>query len=328
MRFLFFLLAISTICFAKCANAETSAPHMIVVVGASGQQQFEETFSEAAGQIASVAKASGTAPVVIGPSKLASSANIKSQNNKLVTDKDLLQNAIKNIPQDSLAVWIIMIGHGTMQQNVAKFNLRGRDVSAGELKSWCESVKAPMVFVNASSASAPFINALSGKNRVIVTATKTGNEQNYSRFGKYFAEALGSPTSDLDHDDETSVLEAFLKASSDVKQFYASEGRISTEHALIDDNGDNKGTPAKVFKGTRNESGAAKSKLDGNLAKRMTLSSGQPLVPFTVEQLAQREKIENQLSSLSDLPLDERLAASEALFIELAKLYASTENQE
>ena len=107
------------------------------------------------------------------------------------------------------------------------------------------------MIVNCASASGPFVNRLSGENRIVVTATKSGTEHNYARFGEYFARAIASPDSDLDHDDEVSVHEAFLRASAEVRQFYETEDRILTEHALIDDNGDGKGTPASMFRGMR-----------------------------------------------------------------------------
>ena len=42
-----------------------------------------------------------------------------------------------------------------------------------------------------------------------------------------------------------------IMASRNVEDFYKSEKRLATEHALIDDNGDGKGTPATFFSGVR-----------------------------------------------------------------------------
>ena len=42
--------------------------------------------------------------------------------------------------------------------------------------------------INCASASGPFINRLSGPNRVVIVATKSGFEMNFSRFGEYLAE--------------------------------------------------------------------------------------------------------------------------------------------
>src|SRR4029453_6684986 len=101
------------------------------------------------------------------------------------------------------------------------------------------------------SASGAWLKPMSGKDRIVVTATKSGAEINYSRFGGYFASAIGDPSGDLDKDGQTSVLEAWLSASQGVADFYKSEGRLATEHSLLEDNADGLGTPASWFSGIR-----------------------------------------------------------------------------
>ena len=230
-------------------------------------------------------------------------------------------------------MWLVLIGHGTYARDVAKFNLRGPDVSAKELSEWLESVERPLVVVNCSSASGPFINRLSRTGRVIVTATKSGTEQNYARFGKYFAEAILSPDSDLDHDDAVSVQEAFLRASAGVQEFYDNEVRISTEHALIDDNGDQRGTPAKMFRGVRPIAAAKDGgELDGNLAKRIALAPIGSVLRLSPDQTTRRDALERQLEKLREQKdrLDEEayLATIEPIMIELAKIYRDAESRQ
>ena len=43
-----------------------------------------------------------------------------------------------------------------------------------------------------------------------MTATRSGNEQSFARFGGSLADAIADPASDLDQDGQTSLLEAFL----------------------------------------------------------------------------------------------------------------------
>ena len=81
-----------------------------------------------------------------------------------------------------------------------------------------------------------------------VTATRSGYQHNYARFGKFLAEALSNPKNDLDKDGQISLLESFLSASHRTTEFYKTEGRLATEHALLDDNGDGLGTPATWFR--------------------------------------------------------------------------------
>ena len=106
-------------------------------------------------------------------------------------DRQQLQAAIESSTGSQTSpLWIVFIGHGTFTRGVAKFNLRGPDVTAEELDQWLQPHTRPVVVVNCASASGPFVNRLSGKNRIVVAATKSGTEQNFARFGKYFAQAM------------------------------------------------------------------------------------------------------------------------------------------
>ena len=90
--------------------------------------------------------------------------------------------------------------------------------------------------------SAPFIEALSGPGRVIVTATRNGGEVYATLFGGPFVEAFSLEAADADHDGKVSILEAFDYARKTVAASYQREGLLPTEHALLDDNGDKEGT--------------------------------------------------------------------------------------
>ena len=82
---------------------------------------------------------------------------------------------------------------------------------------------------------------------MVVTATRSGSELNFARFGQYLADAIGDPQADLDKDGQVSLLEAFLMASGRVAEFYRTRIELATEHALIDDNGDRLGTPGRLL---------------------------------------------------------------------------------
>lgn len=332
----FCILALTLTHQAYATETETNkappAPQtdVVIVVGAPGTPEYGKQFSEWAATWLNVSEQAAASTTMIGQTEPDDS-----------NDRDQLQESIKALTVKTAAtqnpLWLVLIGHGTFAQNTPKFNLRGPDVSAIELAEWLQNTKRPIVIVNCASASGPFINQLSGKNRVIVTATKSGTEQNYARFGEFLAKAIASSDSDIDHDDEVSIQEAFLRASAGVQQFYEEAGRISTEHALIDDNGDARGTPATMFRGTRR---IAKAKdgatLDGREASRITLTPTATRLPFTQDELAQRNDLETQLeelrqrhqlekSSLNDPAIDADL---EPLMIQLAKLYQAAEQRQ
>jgi hypothetical protein len=53
---------------------------------------------------------------------------------------------------------------------------------------------------------------------------------------------LTAPEADQDKDGRTSMLEAFAFTCQQVAGSYARDGQLLTEHAVLDDNGDGKGT--------------------------------------------------------------------------------------
>jgi len=227
--------------------------------------------------------------------------------------------------------WLVLIGHGThdptQKTDASKFNLQGPDISAEMLVNAINKASespgnqpvSKWIIVNCSSCSGPFINALSGPNRVIATATKSGSEQNFSRFGDYFSQALSNPQADLDHDKSISLLEAFLIASNETNSFYLSDGRLASEQSLLDDNGDKRGTPAVFFQGVRPVKAPADNlKLDGLLAKRTVLFALPNATQIDPTQQVKIEEIENKIESLREKKRD---LSEEDYYEQLEKLF-------
>lgn len=222
-------------------------------------------------------------------------------------------------------IWILLVGHGTFDGKEAKFNLVGDDVSDKEFQYWLKPHEGPLVFINTSSCSAPFIKALSGPNRVVATATKSGYEQNFCRFGGYMAAALGQAEADLDKDGAVSVLEAFLIASRKVGEYYRENDRLVSENALLDDNGDGRGTPADWFRGVRIEKKAkGNSNADGLLSRLVF-----PVVPAAEKEIPEplrkkraevESKIETMRSLKKTLEADIYYRDLEKLFLDLARV--------
>ena len=222
----------------------------------------------------------------------------------------------------------MLIGHGTFDGKEAKFNLRGPDLSASDLSVWLQPFHRPLAVIDTSSASAPFLTKLSATNRVIITATRSGHEQNFARFGQYFAEALTNPEADLDKDDQVSLLEAFLMASRQATEFYKLDGRLVTEHALLDDNGDGLGTPADWFRGLRAiKKPKENAGVDGLLAQQFHLIHNQTEQQFTAEARVRRDALERAVllhrEKKSQMPEEEYYLELEKLLLGLAHFYES-----
>jgi hypothetical protein len=223
-------------------------------------------------------------------------------------------------------LWVVLIGHGTYDGREAKFNLRGPDLTDLELSQWLAPYKRPVVIINCASASGPFINRLSGSTRVVVTATKSGFEMNFARFGEYLAETIADPHADLDKDGQVSLLEAFLTAGSRVDEYYRTHSQLATEHALLDDNGDKLGTPPNWFHGVRAtqraKDGAA---LDGTRAHQLHLIPSDNERGIPVELRRKRDQLELSIAALRDqkqkLGEEEYYGRLDKLMVELARLY-------
>lgn len=300
---------------AEAVAGAAASPSVLVVVGAEGTPEFGKQFRQWAERWQEAAGRGKARFFAIGLKQTPEA------------DRELLARHLAEEPKAaSEPFWLILIGHGTFDGKTARFNLRGPDVSANELADWLKPFERPLAIINCASSSGPFINELSGPNRVVVAATKSGFERNFARFGDYLSRAVADPSADLDKDEQTSLLEAFLLASAGAEEFYASDARLATEHALLDDNGDQLGTPADWYEGLRAvkraKEGAAP---DGPLAARLQLVSSEREARLTPDARARRDEIERQLAELREqkttLPEDEYYARLELLLVALARLY-------
>jgi len=297
------------------ASPGTNAPALVLVVGAPGAPEHETNMVKQAGLWAALADRAG-----------ATFAQIGSENSGPETTRDRLRQTLAaQAAGNSSGLWLVLIGHGTFDGKEARFNLRGPDLTATELAEWLEPVQRPLVVINTASASAPFLSKLSGTNRVLITATRSGHEQNLTRFGLFLAESFHAGGIDLDQDGQVSLLEAFLTASRRVAEFYKTEGRLATEHALLDDNGDGRGTEADWFRGLR-----AVKKPDGGRAVdgarahqvHLVLSPEEQALPPTLR--ARRDALELEVfrlrESKSEMAESDYLNRLEVLLLDLARL--------
>jgi hypothetical protein len=212
-------------------------------------------------------------------------------------------------------LFVFLIGHGSFDKE-AKFNLVGPDLSATDYnKMFSELPAQRIVIFNMASASGEFIKPLAAKGRVIVTATRNGQENNATRFTEYFLAALKAPDADADQDGRISVLEAFNYANRLTAEFYTRAGRLATEHALLEDNGDGVGH-GKLEGG------------DGLLARATYIDSltvAQAAANASIAKLMRdRTRLEGEIAQLisrkSGMAEADYERELERLFIELAKV--------
>ena len=121
--------------------------------------------------------------------------------------------------------FLFFIGHGSGDDGIYKFNISGPDYTADDYNKLLSTLPAGRtVIVLGTPASGAAIEKFAGKNRVVITATRSGQEGNDTVFYDYFLEALQSPAADEDKDQKISVWEAF-KYAVDVHMEPAREKR-------------------------------------------------------------------------------------------------------
>jgi hypothetical protein len=315
MRILASILLLLLACNARAVEPMADKPTVFVVVGAVGEQEFGKQFHDAAAKWEKVVAQAQAKLVPIGWKS--------AETNDLVRFKAALESEPK---EGAGEVWLVLIGHGTFDTKESKFNLRGPDFSGSELAEWLKPFKRPVAVVNCASASGPFINKLSVPGRVIVTATRSGQEVNFARFGGHFATAIGSLEADLDKDGQTSLLEAYLFAASRVTEFYETEGRLATEHPLLDDNGDGLGTPPDWFRGVRAVKKAKEgASADGLRAHQFVLVRSEQEKKLSPAVRAKRDELELAIGKLRDrkteMPEPEYYKLLEPMLLDLARVY-------
>jgi len=302
---------------ASASHAQTNPTRsLVLVIGASGEPEYGEQFSNWADLWKEAAAKGGLQTYVIGEAKDKPDEDLQR----------LLKILTNEVARAAGELWLVFIGHGTFDGRSAKFNLRGPDISAVDLAAALKPCRRPLVVVQCASASGPFLNALSGPGRVIITATRSGYEVNATRFGGYLASAIADPAADLDKDGQTSLLEAYLAASREVERFYKEQGRLMTEHALLDDNGDGLGTPAEWFRGTRAVKSPSDGKsVDGVRAHQIFLVPGDVERQLPPKVRARRDELEQKLSALrsqkAKLNEDDYYHRLEGILLEMARLY-------
>jgi hypothetical protein len=212
--------------------------------------------------------------------------------------------------------FVLLIGHGTFDGIDAKFNLVGPDLESAEWSALFRPLPGRVVIVNTSSASFPFLERLSAPRRIVITATDSPAQRYDTIFAEYFIRALADPAADLDKNERISIWEAFAAASVSVRRHYQQRGQLSTEHALLDDNGDGVGnevtTPGD----------------DGSLAARTyldeTLPGSLPTDEVLLKLLQRKSTLEAELEDLKIrrqfLTRPEYAKEFERLMIELAQV--------
>ena len=283
----------------------------VIINGAGGEPEYAKQFEQWSRELGSV---------------LSERFGFDSKQIRVLTEKQATAEEVKRtfaslktqLDANNL-LFVFLIGHGSFDGKESKFNLVGPDLAASEYNVLLSALPTRrIVLFNMASASGEFIKSLAAKGRIVVTATRNGQETNATRFTGFLIAALNANDGDTDQDGHTSVLEAFVYATRLTDDFYKRAGRLATEHAMLDDNGDGVGHD-KVEAG------------EGLLARATyldSLSVDEAAASATTGRLLrERARLEGEIEQLiarkSSMAESEYEANLERLFIQLAKVNRS-----
>jgi hypothetical protein len=307
-------LAVSLIfVMVAVAGASGAERFVLIIAGATGGQEYAQQYDKWTRDLSAVLvdrmKLDRDRVRVLSetmdPNSVATAANVRHQ-----------IAAVRRVMTKADVLMIVLIGHGTFDGVDAKFNLVGADLESAQWAELLAGLPGRVIVVNTSSASFPFIERLTGPRRIVIAATDSVAQRFDTVFPEYFVKAFQGDESDIDKNQRISIWEAFAAATADVRRHYQRRGQLSTERALLDDNGDGVGREA-AGKGD-----------DGSLASQVYLDEPLPGAPPTDQVLLQllqkRAAIEAELDELkvrrSFLRPAEYQQEFERLVIELARV--------
>jgi hypothetical protein len=303
---------------AAGASARAAEPHLAIVSGLGGESYYSDLFHRWATTLNQVA----TTRLGLAPGRVIRLAEDPLRDPEFIEATSTRTNVLEAIHRladmagDGDVVAIVYLGHATARGNRALLNLPGPDLSAAALAEALNSLAGrTVVVVLAAPASGAFVEALSGPGRVVIAATASAAENQHTRFGGHFVDAFAENAADLDKDKRVSLLEAFRYASREVARSFEVEGRIRTEHAVLDDDGDGAGSRDP---GAGGGGGMLAARLHLHAPDAADTAAGGEALALQIEarRLVDRiEEVKRRKRSLESADYFDRL---EALLVELA----------
>ena len=249
--------------------AHAADRYVVVITGASGGSPYAEKYNSWRTALVSLLKQKLKYP----DDRLFVLAESEGQNVAKATRENVrrLFDTLRSRLAGDDTLFVFLIGHGTTADNDdAKFNLVGPDLTTAEWSQLLKPVPGRLVFIDTTAASYPFMPRLAAPGRVVVTATDTAAQQFETIFPEFVVQAFDDPAADGDKNGRVSIWEAFNYASAGVKQRFERNGQLATERPLLDDNGD---VPA------------ARPRIPGRTARsrvRFTWRRSPPILPATI----------------------------------------------
>lgn len=222
-------------------------------------EKLRETLTARFGFAASDVRVEFGGPVAEGEGPVLSGVRGGSTREEIEAEAAYLREHTR--PQDT--VWVIVIGHSHYDGKHSYFNIPGPDIHEQDFGKLFAGLEArEQAFFITIPASGFYIKPLSAKGRIVMTATEPDLEVNETVYPLALAEVLSAPPPpaeyDADHDGKLTLFDLYIAVARNVAQRYVTDELLATEHSLLDDNGDGRGSELQIDYLTVLQGGRAK----------------------------------------------------------------------
>lgn len=271
------------------AASDAQSTRALIISGVSGEPRLAAQFER---DVATMRSALST--------RFGAATSVLTESSSPKSDKAGITQALQSLAASSKAgdqVLVVLIGHASAQGGDVKFNIPGPDITAAEVASALEPLdKRNVAVVVATSSSGAFIKPLERAGRVIVTATRSGGQNEEVVFAGHFAKALSDDVADVNKDGAVSLTEAFEYSKTEVARFYKQNNRIATESAVLTGGG-----------------------ADGFVLKRPSAKASDPAVQkLYAERTSIEQKIAAHKAKKSSMAAEQYESELEKLLLQLA----------
>jgi hypothetical protein len=219
--------------------------HVLIISGLGGEPLYSRLFNDLSRRLVGALHDRAGIPdediIWLGEDTASKVPHYGGVSTKVHVERVLQKLAGQVQPGDQVV--FVLIGHGAGDGPDSRISIPGPDLTATDFAAIFGRFSAQRIaFIDLTSASGDMIPTVSAPNRVIITATKTSFERNESHFAQFFVDAFAKDGADTDKDGRVSLLEAFRYAAAETKRLYETDGKMLTEHAQLDDDGDKQGS--------------------------------------------------------------------------------------
>jgi hypothetical protein len=246
-----------TVPAAAAPVANSGAKRALILCGLTGGEERHKAFAENVTKVHTVMTtklgfAATDVEVLFGDEPQSTDVEpIKSAGR---STREELEKRIQSLRDKLRAeddLWVVVFGYTYYDGRNSWLNLPGPDLHQADFAKLFAGLPArQQVFVITTPTSGFYIKPLSASNRVVISATEVDWETNETEFAGEFARLLSSPPPakelDIDSDGQITLFDVYVTIARNLAQSYRDSELLATEHSLLDDNGDGRGTELQI----------------------------------------------------------------------------------